>query len=164
MFTRYTRRGECAHLQGVHYRLSKFLIPQLQEQISVKISSLIHEIYSNNRTKDQDSLMKKENYIIRKAIRDFYVITYDNFQQSFVDIQLNSGRIPKSTKNAFVFPAYYYLTNELRNDLKNYFVEKVKELFHPHKGTIPSSRLVEIRNYMDDKESHLNLGPEMESA
>lgn len=128
MFTRFTRRGNCAHLRGEDYRISHSLKVNLLEEISRRVDTFIEKAFSKNKTSNptimdhiSSALFKRKYSIINKAIKDFYVITYDNLEQSFVDIKANNGIIPKSTKSAFVFPAGYYLLDTDRTHLGNVY-------------------------------------------
>jgi hypothetical protein len=149
MFSRFTRRGNCALLRGDYYRISYSLMKPLLEAISQRIRDLIAKAYSTDRINNptirdriHDALMTRKNYLINKAIKDFYVITYDTTEgthkQSFVDIRSkeNENMIPKSTKSDFVFPARYYLKKNERDFLENVYSSEVN---NPHlqqeKGT-----------------------------
>jgi hypothetical protein len=140
MFTRYTRRGSCANLRfekdmKTDYTMSDALKEELLKKITSKIKSILENEYDKKTTPSMidriyRSFVKHKDYIIQKAIQNFYVTTYEDNQQ-FVDIARNRNKIPKNTKERVVFPARLYLTENDRTHLKRMYDSELTDLENP---------------------------------
>jgi hypothetical protein len=130
MFTRYAGMGKCAYLDWFgDYYMSDGLKYMLKQEISAKIYWLIQSAASPDTPPTMFDriyrfLLRHKNYIIQKAIKYFYVITYKD-RQTFVDIKKNDNKIPKDTRDRVVFPAHLYLTDDDREELKHKYDEAV---------------------------------------